>query len=287
MAIIYPRRNEALEINRPGSDQALTVEGSDWLFAVTAVFAVSLLALYALTFTARAGERFFHYVFIVANFVGVIAYFAMASDLGWSQILQANNRDNGYTRQIFFPKYVLWVVTFPAAILALGVLSSVAWTTIFFNIALSWIWVICYLVGAYTMTNYKWGFFAFGTAAYLFLAFHTLVEGRRSAFRVGVSGHYTALAGWLNLLWLLYPIAWGLSDGGNKIGITPSFIFFGILDVLMIPVLSFATVYLSRRWDYGRLNIAFTQYGRVHAAPGTFPEKETAPATATPAAAAV
>lgn len=188
---------------------------------------------------------------------------------------------HGATRQIFWAKYVQWVVTFPAAILSLGVLSGVSWTTIFYNIALSWVWVISYLVAALTATNYKWGFFAFGTVAYFALAASTLFPGRTAATRVGVARDYTILTGWLNFLWLLYPIAWGISDGGNRIGLTASFIFFGILDVLLVPVLSFAFIGLARKWDYNRLNIAFTQYGRVPAAAGTFPEKEAAPAAGT------
>jgi len=159
------------------------------------------------------------------------------------------------------------------------VLSGVSWATIFYNIALSWTWIISYLVAAYTTTNYKWGFFAFGTVAWIFLAVSTLTKGLTSAARVDIRRDYLLLSGWVNLLWLLYPIAWGLSDGGNKIGVTPSFIFFGILDVLLVPALTFATVFLSSKWDYNRLNIAFTQYGRVPAT-GAFPEKAAgAPAT--------
>lgn len=73
----------------------------------------------------------------------------------------------------------------------------------------------------------------------------------------------------------LDPIAFGISDGGNRIGVTPSFIYFGILDLLMVPVLAAAFLFLARQWDYGRMNIAFTQYGRVRASEGTYPEKST------------
>lgn len=124
------------------------------------------------------------------------------------------------------------------------------------------------------------------------LAFQTLHPGRTSAARLGLSRDYLMLAGWVNLLWMLYPIAYGISDGGNVVGVTGSFIFFGILDVLLIPGLAFAFMFLSRRWDYGALNLHFTQYGRVNAGNGVFPEKrapvapaaeQPVPATATAA----
>jgi bacteriorhodopsin len=238
--------------------------------------------MFALVWVARGGERIFHYLFLSALIVGSIVYFAQASDLGWSLVPQVNNVQNG-VRQIFWAKYVFWVVAFPVIIIALGLLSGVSWATIFYNVFVSWVWVISYLVAAYTTSRYKWGFFAFGTAAYLALAVHTLRDGNVGAKRLGVTRDHSSLSGWVNLLWLLYPIAWGLSDGGNYIGVTPSFIWFGILDFLLIPVTAWAFMFLARRWDYNRLNINFTQYGRVNHQPGHFPEKNntaTAPAPA-------
>jgi bacteriorhodopsin len=276
-----------LNVHPPAGNQYLTTNGSNWLFTVTTIFGVSLLVLYGLKFKARAGERFFHYLFILANFVGMIAYFAMASDLAWDPVRQSNELDrSGPIRQIFWAKYVFWVVEFPVLIIALGVLSGVAWATILYNVALSWIWIISYLVAAYTTSNYKWGFFAFGFLAHIFLLISTMHHGRGSAGRVGAGRDYTMLAGWVNLVWLLFPIAWGLSDGGNYIGVTPSLIWFGVMDLALLTVTSFAVVFLSRRWDYGALNIAFTQYGRVHAPGGHYPEKH-APAATAPAAGTV
>lgn len=278
---ILDARNDALRTHPPAGDRYLSTNGSNWLWAVTAVFGLTTLLLFAHKFRALRGERFFHYLFIIANFVGLIAYFAMAADLAWDVIAQRNQRGRGFTRQIFWAKYVFWVVSFPAIIIALGVLSGISWATVFFNVVLSWIWIISYLVAAYTTSNYKWGFFAFGALAHIFLALSTLQHGMRSATRVGIRRDYTMLTGYANFFWLLYPIAWGLSDGGNVIGVTSSFIWFGILDLLLVVGFSIAVVVLSRRWDYGRLNIAFTQYGRVPVHTGTYPEKNAANAATT------
>ncbi|KAF7550574.1 hypothetical protein G7046_g7966 [Stylonectria norvegica] len=277
MGLLY-YRNDALDINPPAGDSNLSVGGSDWLWAATAVFVVSFLGYFALSLKPRNGEKIFHYLFTIALLVGSVAYFAMASDLGWSVISTELNRDDAATYQIFFAKYIYWVVSFPVVIIALGLVSGVSWATIFFNIALAWTWIVAYLCSAYTTTSYKWGFYGFGTIAWLILAFQTLHVGRISALRVNLRRDYLLLAGWLNLLWLLYPIAFGVSDGGNEIGATQSLIFFGILDVLMVPGLAFAFLFLSRGWDYGKLNLHFTQYGRVAAGERVFPEKAPAPA---------
>jgi bacteriorhodopsin len=168
-------------------------------------------------------------------------------------------------------------------IVAIGLISGVSWATIVYNIALSWTWVGSWLSGAVTGTNYKWGFFTYGIVAYFLLAASLLGNGLTTAKRLEIHRHYLLIAGWPVFLWLLYPIAYGLDDGGNKIDVTDGFVFFGILDVLLIPVLAFGIIGLSTRWDYRKLNIYFTQYGRVAQA-GEFPEREkAAPAAAAPA----
>ncbi|KAI1813088.1 heat shock protein 30 [Poronia punctata] len=274
LPVLLRRGNDALDVNPPAGSHYLSAGGSDWLFAVTAVYIVAFLVFYALSFRARSGEKVFHYIFTIALLVGTITYFAQASDLGWRLISQVNSRPSlALTRQIFWPKYVNWVVSFPAIIIALGLLSGVPWATIVFNIFLSWIWVVSYLVSAFTTSNYKWGFFAFGTVAWLLLAYNTFTAGS-SAKRLGVGKDHTMLSGWVNFLWLLYPIAFGVTDGGNTIGVTPGFIFFGVLDLLLIPVTAFAFLFLARRWDYNNLNLAFTRYGRVHNN-GHYPDKHT------------
>jgi bacteriorhodopsin len=97
---------------------------------------------------------------------------------------------------------------------------------------------------------------------------------RSSADRVEVGRDHTMLAGYVNLLWLLYPIAFAVSDGGNVIGVTQSLIFFGILDLLLLCGTAFAFLFLARKWDYGRMNLRFTQYGRVSSyGNGLHPEK--------------
>jgi bacteriorhodopsin len=44
MAIIYSRENDALNVNPPAGDQNLSEHGSDWLWAVTAIYVVSFVS---------------------------------------------------------------------------------------------------------------------------------------------------------------------------------------------------------------------------------------------------
>ena len=85
----------------------------------------------------------------------------------------------------------------------------------------------------------------------------TIYESHESASAIGIGRDYITLsAGWINLLWLLYPIAFGLSEGGNLIGVSGSSIFFSVLDMLSVPV-------LARKWDFSKPNLDFSEYRGV------------------------
>ncbi|KEY71239.1 hypothetical protein S7711_02346 [Stachybotrys chartarum IBT 7711] len=282
-------RNNALQVNPQAGEAHLTRGGSSWLWAVMTLFTVAFLAYYLMSFRPRNGEKIFHYIFTITLLVAAISYFSMASGIAYSVIPTHLNVASAATYQVFFAKYILWVVAFPAIIVALGLVSGVSWATIFFNIFLSWVWIISYLCSAYTSTRYKWGFYAFGTVAYLILAFQTMWGSRSSASRLDIGRDHTSLSSYVNLFWFLYPIAFAVSEGGNVIGVTGSMIFFGILDLFLICGVAFAFLFLSRRWDYGRMNLHFTQYGRVNSTGGSLhPEKHavgsSVPASTTTAA---
>lgn len=67
----------------------------------------------------------------------------------------------------------------------------------------------------------------------------------------------------MNLIWLLYPVAFGLSDRGHVLGVSSGFIFFGTLDVLLLPVASVGFLVLSCNWDFTALQLDVSEYRDV------------------------
>jgi len=165
MDFLLRRDNDALRVHPPQGAHHLTTNGSNWLWAVTGLMLLSYLVFFVLSMRPRHGERIFHYAFAAALITAALVYYAQASDLGWRVISQPDNSASSMfpTRQVFYAKYILWVVAFPAAIIALGLLSTVSWASIAYNVFLAWTWIISYLVSAFTPSNYRWGFFAIGT----------------------------------------------------------------------------------------------------------------------------
>jgi len=298
-ALVFRRDNDALNVNPPNADRNLSVGGSDWLWAVTAVMGTAFLSWLAWTLlrnrqarptahgtqkgshsnvdngnhapapvvadygTTLRLERVFHYLFTIAAFIGLISYFTMASDLGNTPIRQYMNHGSNprQTRQVYYVRYIYWFAAWPPIIIANLLLSGVSWATIIFAIALQEIWVVSWLCGALVTTSYKWGYFAFGVFAYFVLAYVMLAWGMNSARRIRTSKEYTLLAGLLVLTWVGFPIAWGLSEGSNRLSITGEMIFYGILDFIAIPV--YGTLFLFLTGRFNPSLFPFTQVGRV------------------------
>jgi bacteriorhodopsin len=261
MPLLLHRANDALKVNPSNEDFKLVTHGSNWLWAVTAVYCLALLFVVGTTYIARQGEKIFHYLFTISLLTGSIAYFAMASNLGSTSVLTSIG-DAG-TREIFYARYINWFISFPPILLSLGLISGISWTTIIYNIFLVWIFIISYLMSALTPTVYKWGFYVFGTCSLFLLAASLLLTGRTTSRRLEISKTYLFLTSYLLLFYFLYPIAFGVDDGGNVISVTSGFIFVGILDLFTVPFFAVAVLVMARKLDYKVLNLYFTQYGRV------------------------
>jgi bacteriorhodopsin len=206
-------------------------------------------------------QRIFFYLCAMINFVAAISYFTKGSNLGWAaipvQFLRSDSKVGGITRQIFYVRYIDGFITTPLLLLTLFLTCALPWPTIFYTIAWNEIMIVMGLVGALVPTRYKWGFFVFGCAAFFFVAYTVIFEGRAYARSLGNDIHrvYLMCAAYQMALWVLYPIAWGLSEGGNVIASDSEAIFYGVLDLLTKPVFTFLLLWGHRNIDIGRLGL--------------------------------
>ncbi|KZT61929.1 family A G protein-coupled receptor-like protein [Calocera cornea HHB12733] len=267
--------NNALTANPPTSAIDITTHGSDWLWAVFAVMLLSDLIVIVWAYRLPRGHRVFHLLPIVILTTAAIAYFSMAADLGGTPV-QAEffgnrHQNQGATRAIWYVRYIDWVITTPLLLMELllgtGLPLSDIFVTVFMDIAM----IIAGLVGALVPSTYKWGYFAGGMAALFFIWYILLGPARVSAELIGadVRGIYTRSAAFLAFLWLLYPIAWGLSDGGNVIHPDSEMVFYGVLDILAKPVFIFIHILSLRTIDMSRFGLTGVGVGGVSAVQGT------------------
>lgn len=64
-------------------------------------------------------------------------------------------------------------------------------------------------------------------------------------------------------IWCLYPIAWGLCEGGNVITPSSEAVFYGVLDLLAKPLFSIMLIMGHWRIDPARLGLQFRDFEEV------------------------
>jgi bacteriorhodopsin len=258
-------------VNGPFSDRRLTdigitVRGSNWYFAVCALMGVATLAFAAHSFKKPRPHRVFHYIIIAVTLVATISYFSLGSDLGQTgipvQFRRRNPKVAGFVREIFWVRYIDWFITTPLLLLSLLLTAALPWPTILFTLLVNQVMIVCGLVGALTRTSFKWGYFAFGLACLFWIAYVILMSGRKHATALGpdVSKAYSTLGPYLIFLWFLYPVCWGLSEGGNVIAPNSEAIFYGILDIFSKFIYGALLLWLHRKIDPTRLGLRIRDY---------------------------
>jgi bacteriorhodopsin len=179
---------------------------------------VGAFSFMGLSFKKHRAQRLFHYITAAICLVASIAYFCMGSNLGWTAIQVEFERPNnqyvaGNMRQIFYVRYIDWFVTTPLLLADLLLTCGMPGPTILYVILMDEIMVVTGLVGALVKSSYKWGFFTFGSAAFLFVAYSVVFEGQAYAKAMGKDIHrtYFICGVWTIFLWCLYPIAVSIS----------------------------------------------------------------------------
>jgi bacteriorhodopsin len=122
--------------------------------------------------------------------------------------------------------------------------------------------IITGLVGALVASQYKWGYFVFAMAALFYIAYAVCWVGRlhANALGGGIGRTYLMVGAWTIFLWFLYPIAWGLSEGGNVISPDSEAIFYGILDIMAKPVFGALLLWGHRNIDPAQLGLHIRDY---------------------------
>ena len=128
--------------------------------------AFATICFIGLGFTKRRTDRIFHYITAGVTMVAAIAYFSMASNLGWTPIdvefRRSDSRVAGVNREIFYVRYIDWFITTPLLLLDLLLTSATPLPTTLFVILVDEVMIVSGLVGALVRSIYKWGYFTFG-----------------------------------------------------------------------------------------------------------------------------
>lgn len=239
--------NAAMTINPPtGTDFHLTSRGSDWLWAAFCVFLLLSLFTSGFMFFKPPTERLFYYTAIAPVVFMTINYFTLASDLGWVSVRAKYNHlktstqleHPGY-RQIFYSRYIGWFMALPWPIVQASLLGNTPMWQIAFNVGLTEVFVVNFLIAGLVHSTYKWGYYSIGVAAGIIASVSVMTTTRNLAKNIGadVLKVFTIYYGVVMFLWGIYPICFGISEGGNVISTDGEAIFYGILDLILLGFL--------------------------------------------------
>jgi bacteriorhodopsin len=253
--------------------QDITGRGAAWAYAVCALMWFTALVVFVWHLMIPRGHRLFHQLGVIVLVTAGIAYFAMGSALGRTAVeiefSHANNFPLGTTRSIWYVRYIDWVITTPALLLSLLLASALPLSDILTIIFFDLVMIITGLVGALIPSRYKWAFWCIGLVSQFYIWWALLVPARSSAKMLGGTFQktFTISAAILSFLWIGYPIAWGVADGGNVITADSEMIFYGVLDVLAKPVFLMIHLFLLSKEDLTHLQLSSGKYTSTSGVP--------------------
>lgn len=160
------RRNNAIAVNGntvngKTAEIAITSAGSSFYYAICTIMGFTSLLVLGLSYLKPRSDRLFFYITAALNATACIAYFAMGSNLGFTPIdvefQRTGSGTTGVMREIFYARYIDWVVTTPLLLLDLLLTAGVPWQQIIWVVFLDEAMIVTGLIGALTRSRYKWG----------------------------------------------------------------------------------------------------------------------------------
>ena len=101
-----------------------------------------------------------------------------------------------------------------------------------------------------------------GCVALFYIVYVLAFEARKHSAHYGaeVRKAFLYCGSLTTFLWILYPIAWGLCEGGNVISPDSEAIFYGILDFLAKPCFGALLIWGHRNIDPAQIGMAIRDY---------------------------
>jgi bacteriorhodopsin len=101
-----------------------------------------------------------------------------------------------------------------------------------------------------------------GCFALVYIVYQLAWEARIHANALGsdIGRAYLMCGALTTVLWIIYPIAWGVCEGGNIIAPDSEAVFYGVLDVLAKPVFGALLIFGHQNIDPARLGLVIRDY---------------------------
>ncbi|CAM1508613.1 Fc.00g054610.m01.CDS01 [Cosmosporella sp. VM-42] len=218
--------------------------GMRTLWVVFVIMLIASAVFAGLSWKVPIQRRLYHVVTTLITITAALSYFAMASGHATTYTCHKvtdhhkhiPNTHHDVCREVFWARYVDWSITTPLLILDLCLLAGVDGAHTLMAIVADLIMILSGLFAALGRehTAQKWGWYAIGCISYLFVIWHVAIHGSRTIkARNNKAGKlFGSLAAFTLILWTIYPIVWGIADGGRRVSVDSEIIVYAVLDIL-------------------------------------------------------
>ena len=223
--------------------------GARALWVVFAIMVISSGVFALRSWNIPLQRRLYHVITTLITLTAALSYFAMATGDGnayscikvkdhHSKHIPSTYHDE--CRQVFWVRYIDWSLTTPLLLLDLCLLAGISGAHTIMAIVADIIMVLTGMFAAFGRehTPQKWGWYAIGCIAYLFIIWHLAVNGRAAVAARGskTTKLFASLSVFTLILWTAYPIVWGVADGARRVSVDTEIIIYAVLDILAKPV---------------------------------------------------
>jgi len=196
--------------------------------------------------------------------ISTIAYYAQATGAGSSFVHFVVHETHKHVptttehilRQVFWAHAVDSALTFPLVVLSLAFLAGISGANILviifahITLALTTFFASFSSLGRLGLGNgnkTKWGWFVFALLSFLVIVYQLVIPGRRAVKAKGDAATgklYAAIGGYTLVVWILYLVVWGVTEGTRNWSVDAEVISYAVLDILAKPVFAFWLIFV-------------------------------------------
>ncbi|KAF3906308.1 Opsin-1 [Dactylellina cionopaga] len=230
----------------PPHFEHITDLGHRTLWVLFVLMLLSTIGFIVLSWRVAIPKRLFYQLTTYVTLISTFTYYAMATGGGWNlhPVWEKHEHKhdlpdthNFVLRQVFWARYIDWLLTTPLILFNLGALAGVSGSNILNTIVANVALTLTGLFGIYSHgSKTKWGWYAMSWVAFLVVGWNLLTNARATAQRRGSNALYNPLALYTVTVWTGYLIIWGVSDIGRSLSPDGLTVAFAILDILAKPV---------------------------------------------------
>jgi len=248
--------------------------GITTLWVVFVLMLLTFITFAALSWTVPPSKRLFHSITTLIVLIGTLSYFSMATGSGFTlrHFRWTERHEHGVPdthrhvhREVYWVRYVDWLLTTPLILLDLSLLAGLNGANIFSLIVANLVMILSGLFAAMTPSSSwftqrepvsrlptrgsKWGWYAIGCLAFLWIVYSLLVTGLFTVRKKGntTTRFYTAITSYSLIVWIVYPIIWGIAAGTRHLSVDGEIIAYAILDLLAKGVFGAWLLYTHQR----------------------------------------